>query len=101
MPIPDDTTLGTFGEQATLLLRSTWAPPKAPGGREYAAGTLLTAPLEQVMRGDWSAATVLFEPHADGSTSLQARTYPRTRSTHSLRPCLLWPRCVLTWRHHV
>ena len=101
VPIPDDTTLGTFGEQATLLLRSAWAPPKAPGGREYAAGTLLTAPLEQVMRGDWSAATVLFEPHADGSTSLQARTYPRTHSTHSLRPCLLWSRCVLTWRHHV
>ena len=75
VPIPDDTSLGTFGEEATLLLRSAWAPPKAPGGREYAAGTLLAAPLEHVMQGDWSAATVLFEPHADGSTSLQAHTY--------------------------
>ena len=74
VPIPDDTSLGTFGEEATLLLRSAWAPPKAPGGREYAAGTLLAAPLEHVMQGDWSAATVLFEPHADGSTSLQAHT---------------------------
>jgi len=71
VPIPDDTSLGTFGQEATLLLRSAWAPPKAPGGREYAAGSLLAAPLEQVMKGDWSAATVLFEPHADGSTSLQ------------------------------
>jgi len=101
VPIPDDTTLGTFGEQATLLLRSAWAPPKAPGGREYAAGTLLTAPLEQVMRGDWSAATVLFEPHADGSTSLQARTH----SAHSLHPrtaaMLAVARGVLTWRHRV
>lgn len=39
VPIPNDTTLGTFGDQGTVLLRSAWAPPK--GGREYAAGTLL------------------------------------------------------------
>ena len=88
VPIPDDTSLGTFGEEATLLLRSAWAPPKAPGGREYAAGTLLAAPLKHVMQGDWSAATVLFEPHADGSTSLQA--------LHLLWLCLLRLHCLLT-----
>ena len=33
VPIPDDTTLGTFGDQALLELRSSWSPPGAPGGR--------------------------------------------------------------------
>jgi hypothetical protein len=69
VPVPDDTTLGTFGDQATVLLRSAWAPPKA--GREFAAGTLLTAPLASVLNEDWSQATALFEPDAAGTTSLQ------------------------------
>jgi prolyl oligopeptidase len=74
VPVPDDTTLGTFGDQATVLLRSAWAPPKA--GREFAAGTLLSAPLASVLDEDWSQATPLFEPDAAGTTSLQS--YCRT-----------------------
>jgi len=70
VPVPDDTTLGTFGDQATLLLRSAWAPPKA--GREFAAGTLLSAPLASVLDEDWSQATPLFEPDLAGTTSLQS-----------------------------
>ena len=101
VPIPDDTSLGTFGGEATLLLRSAWAPPKAPGGREYAAGTLLAAPLEHVMQGDWSAATVLFEPHADGSTSLQAHTYSycgRTCYSDTAYSLWLYLRCCRATR---
>ena len=54
VPLPDDTTISTFGDQATLLLRSEWSPPNAPGGRSYPAGTLLSAPLTDVMDEDWS-----------------------------------------------
>ena len=101
VPIPDDTTLGTFGDQARLELRlqhtvmygcngcthpvlmdtygdqallelrSDWYPPGAPGGRSFAAGSLLTAPLDQAMDSDWSGVTALFEPDARGATSLQ------------------------------
>ena len=68
VPIPDDSSIGTFGDQATLELRSEWAPPKAPAGRKYAAGSLLTAPLADVLEGDWSRASALFEP--EPATSL-------------------------------
>ena len=70
LDIPNDVTLGTFGDEATLELRSEWAPPRAPGGRAYPAGTLLTAPMKDVATGDWSRCSVLFEPAADGSNSL-------------------------------
>ena len=54
-----------------------WAPPNAPGGKKYAAGTLLAAPLADVLKSDWARVTPLFEPSADGSTSLQARSVKR------------------------
>ena len=74
LELPDDVSIGTFGDQATLELRSAWAPPRAPGGRTYPAGTLLSAPLGDVLRADWSRATALFEPAADGSSSLAGVT---------------------------
>ena len=54
LDLPDDVSLGTFGEQATLHLRSSWSPPKAPRQEAYPAGTLLVAPLADVVKGDWS-----------------------------------------------
>jgi prolyl oligopeptidase len=70
VPVPDDASIGTFGDQATLMLRSEWAPPKAPRADTYPAGSLLVAPLKDVLQSDWSKAQALFVP--DESTSLRA-----------------------------
>jgi len=85
LDIPDDVTLGTFGTEATLELRSEWAPPHAAGGRTYPAGTLLSAPMKDVVNGDWSQCTVLFEPAADGSNSLSGVS--ATRNYMVLQVC--------------
>ena len=42
LDLPEDTTLSTFGDQGTVMLRSEWAPPGA--GRTFAAGSLLAMP---------------------------------------------------------
>jgi len=68
--IPEDAELGTFANSALVSLRTAWTPPGS--GKEFAAGSLLAAPLESVMREDWSGVTPLFEPTA--ARSLRERT---------------------------
>ena len=69
LDLPEDTNLSTFGDRGVLLLRSDWSPPGA--GRSFAAGSLLAAPLADVLDGDWGKVTALFEPPQDNSASLQ------------------------------
>lgn len=54
---PDDATIGIIGETLLLTLRSDWTV----GGRTYAVGSLLAAPLEGYLRGERNLA-VLFQP---------------------------------------
>ncbi len=65
VPVPDDCKLGFFADCATIELRSDWCPP---GHSEtFAAGSLLVAPIAQVMCNDWSQLSVLFRPSVDMS----------------------------------
>lgn len=54
---PDDATVGTFGDQLLLRLRSDWAV----GGKSLAAGALLAMPFEDFMKGGRDFK-VLFQP---------------------------------------
>ena len=56
VPIPDDAQLGTFAGSALVALRTDWQPPGAPGGATFKAGALIAAPMDAVMREDWSGA---------------------------------------------
>lgn len=93
--IPGDVSLGTFGDQATLELRSEWQPPGAQ--RSFPAGTLLAAPLSDVLHDDWSRAMPLFEPAPDGSSSLASMSatfnYMVLQTTEHVRTRLRF------WRH--
>jgi prolyl oligopeptidase len=81
IPIPEDTEISTFGNDAMITLRSDWSPP----GYEYVgegegsssvsllpAGSLIVAPMVDVMNNDYSKSTVLFLPTS--SRSLQSTT---------------------------
>jgi prolyl oligopeptidase len=68
--IPEDAEMGTFASAAMVTLRSDWQPPGS--GRVFEAGALISAPMESVMKEDWSQVTALFEPSA--SRSLRERT---------------------------
>ena len=79
--IPEDVqSFTTFADCAMLLLRTPWKIPipQAEGAeeetkaKEYVGGTLLTAPIQEVLKGDWSNVTVLFEPQ--DNISLSSRT---------------------------
>ena len=72
VPVPDDVSLGTFADAATIELRSEWCPP----GRDepFPAGSLLVAPMADVMKGDFSAAKALFVPTAAASLQSQSGT---------------------------
>jgi len=70
VPIPDDAGISTFGKEAMITLRTDWTPPGSD--TTYAAGALLTTPMANVMVGDWSQVTCLFQPTP--TTSLQSTT---------------------------
>merc|ERR1719491_2788150 len=73
VPIPEDASLGTNGNDAMITLKSDWSPPKYKGDDEVLpAGSLLVAPMQDVMKEDYSKATCLFTPTA--SRSLQSET---------------------------
>ena len=69
VPIPDDASIGTFGDGATIKLRSDWEPEGA--GRTFKAGSLLATTMDKVMDADFTSLKVLFEP--DAHTSLQVQ----------------------------
>lgn len=70
IPIPDDSSFSTFANAGVIELRTDW---QAPGHAEpFRAGSLLAAPMSDVMRGDWSTVTVLFAP-SDGSALVEFR----------------------------
>jgi len=70
VPIPDDATASTFGSDAMISLRSDWTPPGSD--KEYEAGSLLTAPISEVMADDWTNVKPLFTPTP--TRSLEATT---------------------------
>mmetsp|Transcript_47741 Transcript_47741/g.88926 ORF Transcript_47741/g.88926 Transcript_47741/m.88926 type:complete len:820 (+) Transcript_47741:9-2468(+) len=79
VPVPDDASLSTFADQATIELRSDWAVEAVgkDGSKTtvtYVAGTLLACPMAGVMAGDFSEATVLFEPSATASLQSSSGT---------------------------
>lgn len=69
IPVPDDASVSTFRDAATVTLRTAWAPPGAPEGREFPAGSKLALPMKELMESDFSNLVSLFEPTA--RTSLE------------------------------
>jgi len=65
VPIPEDAELETFADAALITLRSDWSP----GAVTFPAGSLLSAPLDDVMRSDFSQVEALFSPTASASLS--------------------------------
>jgi len=55
-----------------ITLKSDWSPPNYKGNAVLPAGSLLVAPMQDVMKEDYSKATCLFKPTA--SRSLQSET---------------------------
>eukprot|EP00937_MAST-01D_sp_MAST-1D-sp2_P002103 g2103.t1 len=74
VPVPDDASFGTFGDAATIELRSEWSPDGLQPARTFPAGALLTAPLADAVRGEWAGLRVLFEPSATASLQSQSGT---------------------------
>jgi prolyl oligopeptidase len=68
--LPEDAKLGTFASAALVELRTDWQPPGCSVA--FKAGSLISAPMESVMKGDWSNVKALFEPTP--SRSLNERT---------------------------
>jgi prolyl oligopeptidase len=68
--VPEDAKLGTFASAALVELRTDWQPPGC--SVTFKAGSLISAPMESVMKGDWSKVKALFEPTP--SRSLNERT---------------------------
>lgn len=74
VPVPDDAEISTFAGEALLTLRSDWKP-EGGASEGFKAGALLTLPMADVMKEDWSKVLVLFEPTP--SKSLQSTTTTR------------------------
>jgi len=79
IPIQEDASIGTYGNDAMISLKSDWSPPgyKKKGADDgvdevLPAGSLLVAPMTDVMNEDYSKATCLFTPTS--SRSLQSKT---------------------------
>jgi len=68
--IPEDAEMGTFANVALITLRSDWSPPGC--SQAFKAGSLLSLPMEEVMKEMWGNIFVLFEPTP--SKSLQEKT---------------------------
>jgi prolyl oligopeptidase len=93
VPIPDDASIGTFGDGATIKLRSDWEPEGA--GRTFKAGSLLATTMDKVMDADFTSLKVLFEP--DAHTSLQGTASTRNYKVLEL---LCDVKCSLrVWRY--
>jgi len=61
VPVPDDIAqLSTFADAATIELRTEWCPPGCD--EAFPAGSLLTAPMADVMKEDFSGMKALFVP---------------------------------------
>jgi len=69
IPVPDDASVSTFGDAATITLRSAWTPP---GAAEFAAGSKLALPMAELMEENFENVFALFTPTA--STSLEDTT---------------------------
>jgi len=67
IPVPDDASVSTFRDAATITLRKAWAPPGAPDGKEFAGGCKLALPMAELMEGNFSNIVALFEPTATRS----------------------------------
>ena len=74
VPVPEDAELSTFADNFLVSLRTDWTPPGARA-RAYASGSLLAAPIDGAMKGDWSKATLLFQP--SDAASLDSETHTR------------------------
>jgi len=68
VPVPDDAEMSTFGDAATIQLRSDWTA----GATTYKQGALLVGPIEDVVAERWESLVVLFEPTP--TASLQGQT---------------------------
>jgi len=66
VPMPADAEIGTFANMALLTLRSDM---EQGDHKSFAAGSLVTLPLEELMENNWSNATALFTPTPSRSLS--------------------------------
>ena len=71
--VPEDAKLSTFASAALVELRTDWQPPGCSVA--FKAGSLISAPMDSVMKGDWSKVRALFEPTP--SRSLNDKTETR------------------------
>merc|ERR1712166_218216 len=65
VPVPDDAKVSTFADCAKIELRSDWTPPGS--SHSLGAGSLLVAPMAEVMENNWDNAVPLFVPTAQAS----------------------------------
>jgi len=72
VPVPDDVTFRTFADSALIELRTEWCPPGCE--ETFPAGSLLAAPMAEVMQADFSNVTTLFVPTDAASLSSQSGT---------------------------
>jgi len=56
--VPEDTDVGTFGDQFLITLRKPWKV----NGTEYPSGALLSSPVESLLAGDTSKLLPMFIP---------------------------------------
>jgi prolyl oligopeptidase len=79
VPVPEDSSLGTFADQATIELRSEWAPPgcvdsETGAQKVFEAGSLLACPMVEVMASNFKNAVALFEPSPTASLQSESGT---------------------------
>ena len=74
VPIPADANVGTFADAALVSLRSDWTV----GGQTFKQGSMFSLPFSDLMKGDVSAAQILFEP-TDSKRARRANASRRRR----------------------
>jgi prolyl oligopeptidase len=59
LAVPDDADVGAFAGLLVVELRSDWT---VSAGKTFKAGSLLYAPVDEMLKGNMEALSVLFEP---------------------------------------
>jgi len=72
VPIPEDASIGTYGTDAMITLRTDWCPPGSD--TTYVAGSLLVTTMSAVMASDFSDVLVMFTPTPAKSLSATTST---------------------------
>mmetsp|Transcript_22724 Transcript_22724/g.70272 ORF Transcript_22724/g.70272 Transcript_22724/m.70272 type:complete len:716 (-) Transcript_22724:48-2195(-) len=99
VPIPADANVGTFADAALVSLRSDWTV----GGQTFKQGSMFSLPFSDLMKGDVSAAQILFEPTDSKSleSSTTTKNYLVLKVLEDVRSTLVvWKWADGTWTAH-